>query len=335
VSAADASLDLSALVTVTDRVDDLAALHASLSQALAKLGGSYEILYLVSREFEGAFRQARGFHERDPARVRVVRFGQPVNETTALSIGARRARGRLVATVPSYFDADLECLPRLAAEIDGGTDFAVASRAQPRVSGAKRVQRLVFNRLASVATGTDFRDMASATRLMRREVLLEIPLHGEFHRFLPALAHRLGFAVREVEVKPDARSRAPGWYRPRTYFWRLLDLLSVFFLSYFTRRPLRLFGAVGTLFALSGTAILLVVGLQRLAFGMAAAGRPVLVLGVLLLGLGVQAFTIGLLGELLLFFHARELPEYRLSAVHEADPPPLPPREPADECPDA
>ena len=117
----------------------------------------------------------------------------------------------------------------------------------------------------------------------------------------------------------DARAAHTPPPRPDVYLWRALDLLSMFFLSHFTRRPLRLFGAVGTVFGLGGAAILLVVGLQRMLSAQAVADRPILVLGVLLVGLGVQVFTIGLLGELLLFFHARELPEYRIAEVYEAE----------------
>ena len=112
-------------------------------------------------------------------------------------------------------------------------------------------------------------------------------------------------------------------YPLRTYLWRSIDLLSVFFLSRFTRRPLRLFGGIGSLFGLAGASILAVVGVQRI-LGEPLADRPILVLGTLLLGLGVQIFTIGLLGELLLFFHARDIRDYRVADVYESEDPPLP-----------
>lgn len=316
---------LSVLVPVVERADDLRTLHAAFEPPITSLGRDYEFLYLVSREFEDAFQQAMELHERDPEHVRVVRFGQPVGEAGALAVGFQRARGELILTMPAYFDAEPGGVTALAAALDKGADLAFASRTGRRDRPAKRLQSAVFNRLASWATGTRFRDLASATRAVRREVLAELPLYGDFHRFLPVLAHQLGFAVEEVPVPQDLRAAAPAVYRPRVYLWRLLDILSVFFLTRFTRRPLRLFGAVGTLFGLLGATIVLVVGVQRL-LGQPLAERPVLVLGILLLGLGVQAFTVGLLGELLLFFHAREIPEYRLAEVHEAAPAPLPER---------
>jgi hypothetical protein len=151
---------------------------------------------------------------------------------------------------------------------------------------------------------------------MRREVAHEVPLYGDFHRYLPVLADRLGFVVREVPVRQHPRATAPVVHSPLTYLYRSLDLLTIFFLSRFTRRPLRLFGGIGTLFGAAGAAILAVVGAQRL-LGTPLADRPILVLGTLLVGLGVQAFTIGLLGELILFFHARRTRDYRIAAVYE------------------
>lgn len=314
---------ISAIVPVVERHCDLRELHGALVPALEKLGAPYEVLYTVSAEFGDALAQAVELHRDDPSRVRVLRFARPVGEAVALATAFERASGDVLLSVPSYFDADLTGLGDLVGALERGADMAFACRTQRRDSAVKRLQTSVFNRLAGWATGTRFRDVASSTRALRREVAQEVPLYGDFHRFLPVLVHRLGFAVEEIPVSQDARASAPALYRPRTYLYRALDVLSMFFLSHFTRRPLRLFGAVATLFGALGSAILLVVAVQRV-FGEAVAGRPIVILGTLLVGLGVQALTIGLLGELLLFFHARDVRDYRIAEIYESDPPPLP-----------
>jgi hypothetical protein len=260
--------------------------------------------------------------------VRVLRFARPVSEAVALAAGFERARGEVFFTVPSYFDADPAGLHNLYAALEGDADLAIATRTQRRDSLIKRLQTRWFNRLTSWATGTRFSDIASGTRALRREVVSDLPLYGDFHRFLPVLVDRVGFAVQEVPVPQDTRARAPRVYHIRYYLWRVLDILSIAFLSYFTRRPLRLFGAVGALFGGIGALILLVVAIQRIA-GEPAAGRSILVLGTLLVGLGVQAFSVGLLGELLLFFQARHIRSYRIAEVVEAAEPPLPERAPS------
>ena len=181
----------------------------------------------------------------------------------------------------------------------------------------------MFNRLVSWAAGVNFTDVASSARAIRREVAKELPIYGDFHRYLPILADRLGFDVREVLGGEPLDLKRPSLHRPGIYLWRAIDILSIFFLSRFTRLPLRLFGGVGAAFGAFGSGIILILGIQRL-LGTPLADRPLLVLGVLSLGIGVQAFTIGLLGELILFFHARSIRDYRIASVHEAPKPALP-----------
>ena len=300
-AAAVRTVKYSVLVPIVERHDDLGLLQEALLPELEKLGDGHEILYIVSPEFEDAFQAAVALHEAMPERVRVLRFARPEGEATALATGFERARGDVIVTLPAYFDADPAGVGTLCDALDAGADRAFARRVSRRDGSIKRLQTTMFNRLARFATGTDFHDLASGMRALRREVSEEIP------------------------VDQDARAHAPSVYRTRTYLYRALDLLSMFFLSHFTRRPLRLFGALGTLFGGGGAVILAVVGVQRL-MGEAIAGRPILILGTLLLGLGVQALTIGLLGELLLFFHARNIRDYRVAEIVESQPSALPTR---------
>lgn len=315
---------ISVLIPVVERHDDLREVHRAIVPEMEKIGRPYEFVYLVSAEFAEAFDQALELHEGDPKTVRVLRFARPVSEAAALATGFERARGKVVFTLPSYFDADPRGLQKLLEAIEDGADMAFAQRTDRRDSLVKKIQASGFNRLASWATGTEFQDIASPTRAVYREIVQELPLYGDFHRFLPVLADRVGFNVRAVSVPQDSKASAPAVYRPRTYLYRALDLLSMFFLSHFTRRPLRLFGAVGALFGAVGGGIMLWLGVARL-LGDPIAGRPILILGTLLLGLGVQAFTIGLLGELLLFFQARDVRDYRVAEVFESAEPPLAP----------
>jgi glycosyltransferase involved in cell wall biosynthesis len=313
---------ISVLVPVVERHDSLAELHHSVLPQIQKLG-SFEFLYLVSAGFETAFEQALKLHEEDPGHVRVLRFARRMGAADALAAGFGRAQGDIAITIPAYFDADPAGLGALCAEVESGADLAFAVRMGRGDGVVKPLQTTLFSRLSSWATGTHFNDVGSATRALRREIVHDLPLYGEFQHFLPVLAHGAGFRVMEVPVARDPRSQAPRVYRLRVYLYRALDLLSMFFLSHFTRRPLRLFGAAGTVFGALGAAILLVAGVQRL-LGTPLADRPILILATLLLGLGVQAFTIGFLGELLLYFHVRELRDYRIAEIYEAEIPPLP-----------
>lgn len=321
-------IHISVLVPVVERHDRLEELHHSLLPEVQKLG-SFEFLYLISAGFEDAFEQALKLHEMDPSHVRVLRFARRLGAADALVAGFDRARGDIAITIPAYFDADPAGLGALCAALESGVDLAFAVRTG-RSDGLVKLQTSLFSRFSSWATGTHFNDVGSATRALRLEIVRDLPLYGEFQHFLPVLAHGAGFRVVEVPVARDPRSQAPRVYSLRVYLYRALDILSMFFLSHFTRRPLRLFGAAGTIFGALGAVILLVTAVQRL-LGTPLADRPILILATLLLGLGVQAFTIGFLGELLLFFHVRDVRDYRIAEIYEAEIPPLP--EPTSDVP--
>ena len=224
--------------------------------------------------------------------------------------------------MPARFQTDLGVLGELVAAVEKDCDLAYAVRGGSQ--GSARAQSRLFNRIVSMAAGSRYRDIASETRALRRAVAEETPIYGDMVRYLPLLAERAGFEVREIPAAPHPQASSPAFHAPSLYLWRAIDVLSIFFISRFTRHPLRLFGLLGAAFGGSGALILAVAAVQRL-LGTPLADRPVLVLGTLLIGLGVQAFTIGLLGELILFFQARNIRDYRIQAVYESTPPPLDP----------
>jgi hypothetical protein len=177
----------------------------------------------------------------------------------------------------------------------------------------------LFHRVVRLLTGAKFRDLGCGIRLISRRVIEEIPVYGDQHRFLPILAANRGFKVVEVDLPQSSKEtyrRVPGiGMYPR----RMLDLLSVFFLVKFTKKPLRFFGLIGsTTLALGGFGLLWVV-VQRMFFGMPLADRPALLIASLLAVLGVQLLAIGLVGEIIIFTHASELKEYTIGEIVNGD----------------
>jgi hypothetical protein len=315
---------VSVLILVGDAACPLGELHRAVSEQVVKFNEPYEIMYLVQTRTPARLDEMRAVQSADPEHVRVVRVSQSISgEASALAAGFEAAQGGVLFTLPAEYEVDFDALGALRDALNAGADLAIASRSQWRDGAGARMQSRLFNRLVSWASASAFSDIASRTRAFRRDVIREIPIYGEFHRYLPMLADRLGFRVREIPAMRHPQAHAPALLRPTIYLWRALDLLSILFLSRFTRYPLRLFGGVGAIFSAAGALVLAVAGAQRLFGGVALADRPILVLGTLLIGLGVQLFTIGLLGELLLFFHARSIRDYRVAAVFESNPPPL------------
>lgn len=232
-----------------------------------------------------------------------------------LIAGAAQASGDILVTLPPYFRVTPDSLPRLVALVRRGElDLASARRAGRHDSWFNRLQNRVFHTLLAGATGGGFSDVASGVRAFRRKLLDEIALYGDFFRFLPLLARSEGFRVEEITVpqhEADTRARVYGL---GIYLRRMIDLLGLFFLIRFTQKPLRFFGLVGSAFAGLGGVILVVLTVQRL-LGQAISDRPLLLLGVMLFVVGIQAVSIGLVGEIIVHFGATRTRLYRVAEI--------------------
>ena len=178
-----------------------------------------------------------------------------------------------------------------------------------------RMRRAAFHGLVNFVTGSQFRDLGCGARAMRRQVVEELDLYGDQHRFIAILAGRLGFRICEVDVRQSAHDRLARVYRPREYARHALDVFSIFFLVRFTKKPLRFFGMLGAATFGIGSLVIIWLAAQRLFLGEQLADRPALLLGALLVVLGMQIFALGLLGELIIFTHARGMKDYRVEEV--------------------
>ena len=247
--------------------------------------------------------------------LRLIQLSKSFGESTALTAGFEYATGAEILTLPAYYQVDPPELVSLVKELDD-CDMAIAVR-WPRTVASKfeEIRRNLFHRLVQVLAGERFLDLGCNVRLMRRKVINEIPLYGDQHTFLPLLASRRGFRVREVRLLQSSEDRFEGHYGLKVYLQRLLDIFTVFFLTRFTKKPLRFFGMFGSITTLIGGVYLFYLVIERLFFGVALADRPALLLSSLLVVLGLQLFALGLLGELIIFTHGRDIKEYTIEKV--------------------
>lgn len=309
----DSQLELSVIVPVDDRQADAIELHAEYKAGLDALEQSYELIYVLDgpREtFAAGLRRllAQG------QRFTVISLTRPFGEAAALMAGFEQSSGQTIVTLPAYhqiLSADIMKLVTALADCD----IAVGRR-WPRAGGAfERLRRALFHGLLGWVIGVRFRDLGCGARAFERRVLEEIQLYGDQHRFLAVLAERQGFIVREVDLRQSPKDRFEGIYGLRQYARGLLDIFTIFFLVRFTKKPLRFFGMVGiTIFAI-GTLLVTWLVAERLFFGQALAERPALLLSTLLVVLGFQLFALGLLGELIIFTHARAIKDYQIERV--------------------
>jgi glycosyltransferase involved in cell wall biosynthesis len=306
-------LEVSAVVPVGARRDDVPALLDEYAAGIASGAPSFEIIVVLDGPSSQLMPKLRSMTA-TRRWLKVVELGRHFGESAALTTGFQMARGRLVLTLPAYYQIEPSELPKII-EAGDTADMAIAVRWPRTGSTFEGLRRSAFHGLLKLFTNQRYRDLGCSVRLMSRTVVDEIPLYSEQHRFFPTLAHSRGFEVREIEASQSPKDRFIGQYRVREYLHRLLDIMTLFFLLRFTKKPLRFFGMIGCLLAFLGVMVLALVIVQRLFFEVALADRPALLLGALSLVLGVQIFALGLIGELIIFTHARNLKEYVVRRV--------------------
>jgi len=323
---------VSVIVPVTERPEPLADLFLEYSEPFAKGGIPYEFVFLVELRNRSLVEPLRKLAERGQP-IRVFEVGHTVGESVLLRLGAARSRADSLIILPAYRRVVASALPEVYSKIRDGADLVNCRRFPRGDSWANRIQTRVLHLLVAGLASGQVQDVASGVLGMRREVLSEIPLYGDFFRFLPVLAIREGYHVEEIDSRQhpgDAKTRV---YSPGVYLRRLIDVFGLFFLARFTFKPLRFFGMIGGTLVALGSLVLAVLVLQRLN-GQALGDRPLLLLGVLVFTLGVQAIALGLIGEIIVHFNAPTRSPYRVrvttaeeetriensAQIHEPDP---------------
>ena len=300
---------VSLIIPVVRRADDLIVLHDAFAAAVSTVTAHYEFLFV----FDGGFGpppEALVARSRRDRRIRVLRLAYAFGETAALRAGIAASRGNVVMTIPPYFQVPPQGVAQLLDAVHNGADVAVARRCPRRDGWLNRLQSYVFHTLIRSVSG-GFHDMGCGVRAMRRDIGESLRLYGDMHRFIPLLAFREGYRVAEIPLPQHAADARPRVYKPGIYVRRLLDIMTLFFLAKFTEKPLRFFGLLGSTLFAPGALITLVLLVQRLE-GVGIADRPVLLLGVLLLALGVQLVGIGLVGEMIVYLKAPHRRSYRV-----------------------
>jgi len=305
------AFSIAVIVPVSHGADSLVELYRDYSEPLrAQSGWSFEFVVVAEPWYRDLTSPLVALAARGE-RIRVFHVGQSVGETTLLRVGLANTDAEIVVVLPAYRRVEPAALRELVQRVSDGADLAVARRWPRRDPWINRLQTRAFHALIGGLADGRLHDVACGVSAMRREVLERAPLYGDLLRFLPVFAIRQGYQLEEIAAAQhaaDGRARVHG---PGTYLRRLVDLLGLVFLLRFTEKPLRFFGLIGGLLTSGGGAVLTLLLLQRLA-GRGIADRPLLLLGVLLVVLGVQAIALGLIGEIVVHLHAGHQRGYRL-----------------------
>jgi dolichol-phosphate mannosyltransferase len=292
---------ISIVVPVHNEERSVALLLDEIGSALEPLGREWEAVFVDDGSTDGSFAALTRLHAAND-NVRVVRLRRNFGKATALAAGFGEATGELIVTIDADLQDDPAEIPRLLAKLDEGFDLVSGWKARRRDPWSRRILSRIFNAATRRLSGVRLHDMNCGLKAYRAEAVRGLSLYGELHRFLPVLAHQRGFRIAELPVNHRPRAHGRSRYGLERYLRGFFDLLTVAFIGRYRQRPLHLFGGLGLALGAVGSAILVYLTIVKLG-GAAIGHRPLLTLGVLLVVVGMQFFSLGLISELVLSQH--------------------------------
>ena len=310
-------IDVSVVIPLFNEIESIPQLHLQLTATLDTLDRRSEIILVDDGSTDGSNAVLKEIQEADK-RVWVIQLRRNFGQAAAFSAGFDLARGEVIITMDGDLQNDPADIPELLEKIDEGYDVVSGWRIN-RKDGfiTRRIPSVMANALISKVTGVRLHDYGCSLKAYRHEVVKNIRLYGELHRFIPALASWMGIRVAELPVNHFPRKHGRSKYGIGRTIKVILDLITVKFLLDYATRPLQIFGLAGMLSFVIGMGISLYLTVLRLFFGVGLSDRPILLLAILLIMLGVQLILMGLLGELIVrtYHESTEKPIYAVREI--------------------
>jgi glycosyltransferase involved in cell wall biosynthesis len=303
----------SVIIYVFNQQDELADIYQTLLAGIKNKRRKFEVIFVDDSSQDNSWQVLREIAEKDK-RVKLIRFRTNFGEAAAFDAGLKQANGEKIAFFTTRVRINTEHIGQMIERLDDSCDLVMGWRHPRRDSSLNQRISRWFNVIIKKIAKHELHDINSGVFAAKREVLNDIPIYGNLNIFLPILASRKGYRVGDEQIE-----QLPGVFRQSKsvteYITRSLDILAVFFLTNYSKKPLHFLGFVGSIFTLIGLGMNLYLFLYRLLQFGPIAGRPLLLLGALSLVIGIQMISIGLIGEMIIFTHAREIKEYNIEEI--------------------
>ncbi len=308
---------ISVVLPVYNEIDSLPALLASITETLESTNLSYEIILVDDGSSDGSAQWLKEAPTKYPTVISIL-LRRNYGQTPAMAAGFDYAQGQAIVTLDSDLQNDPADIPLLLAKLDEGYDLVSGWRKQRQDKFlTRRLPSIVANRLIALVTGVHLHDYGCSLKAYRAELLADMNLYGELHRFLPALAFIEGARITELPVRHHPRRYGQSKYGLGRTFRVAMDLLTIWFMKKFLTRPMHVFGLFGLLSMFLGSLLGGYLTFVKIFLGESIGNRPLLILAVVLLLAGVQLFSFGLLAELLMrtYHESQGKPIYRVREV--------------------
>lgn len=310
------AVDVSVVVYVDSHLENAGQMYASVAQLLKQERQTFEFIFIDDGTGPGVQAMVEALHE-FAEDVRVVRLPRFYGMSVAMMAGFGYAKGRLILTLGSFLQVHPSEISKMLRKIEEGYDLVNGWRVNRVDRRLNQWHTRAYNWMVRKVADVTLHDTNCTLKLFKRSAVAEISVYGDNYRFLPVLAARRGFRVAEVQVRQRREINTIGVYGAGVYLRRLLDLMTLMFTGRFVERPLRFFGSLGVVLFGSGLLINLYLVYVKYLMHQAISQRPLLILGTLCMVIGVQSGSLGLIGELILFTHSRDIQSYQVEKVLE------------------
>lgn len=312
---------LSVIIPLLNEEENIPLLYEELKDVLDTLDKQYEILFIDDGSTDKSLELLRDLQNSD-SHVVVVSFRKNFGQTAAMAAGFDFALGDVIITMDADLQNDPKDIPRLLEQITAGNDVVTGWRFDRKDTFInRRLPSIIANKIISKTTGVNLHDYGCTLKAFRKEVIKSVKLYGEMHRFIPAIASGMGIDFTEVKVNHRARRFGTSKYGISRTIRVLLDLMTVKFLLSYSTRPIQVFGLMGVVSGGIGFLIALIMTFQRQFFGVPLSDRPLLFLAVLLIFIGIQFISLGLIAELQArtYHESQNKPVYHIKKVYRSE----------------
>jgi glycosyltransferase involved in cell wall biosynthesis len=310
-------LDVSVVIPLLNEEENIPILYDELTQALQKTDVEYELIFVDDGSSDNSLEILEKLQQSD-AHICIISLRKNFGQTAAMSAGFDMASGDIIIAMDADLQNDPADIPMLLEKIAEGADMVTGwrfNRQDPFLS--RKLPSKIANKIISYATGVHLHDYGCTLKAFRYDVIKNIKLYGEMHRFIPAIASAMGVSIAEVKVNHRSRRFGTSKYGISRTLRVILDLITVKFLLNYATRPIHVFGTIGFISGSVGAVLALVMTIQRQFYGMPLSDRPLLLLAILLIFVGVQFVTIGLVAEMLArtYHESQDKPTYYIRKI--------------------
>ncbi|MBC8389143.1 MAG: glycosyltransferase family 2 protein [Actinobacteria bacterium] len=293
-------VDLSIVIPIYNEKESIGGLYEKLNKALSRMNLKYEVLLIDDGSVDGTFNELLKVHRKNKL-FKIIRFRKNFGQTSAISAGFSYAEGEVVITLDADLQNDPQDIPVLLEKLNEGYDIVSGWRKNRKDKAVtRRFPSIIANKIISKLTGVHLHDYGCTLKVYKKEVVKNINLYGEMHRYIPAIASWMGVKVAEVPVMHHSRRYGKSKYGVSRTIKVILDIITLKFLLSYSQSPIQIFGLVGLFSGLVGFIMTSYLIIMRLFFNQPLADRPLFILSIFMIFIGVQLITIGLLAEVLI-----------------------------------